>query len=175
MFRLKTIGQIARSVFNRVYVMYMELSLMTAALIASTSANDAVTVCAEDARATSIVYEMSGLPEEIRADVLEATRGNIGERPRSIRRSHVVTEENREHLNTRFYRAVLFEYTWYVQIERALMTGVHTLGYGRRQNGRYQRSIGVHFSGPPCETIRAALSGVGSSFWYLSRSGNPSE
>lgn len=133
------------------------------------SSYEPILTCAEDAQATSITFGMAGLPAEVRRDLIRATRGNIGERPRLLRQSDVITVENREHLNIRFYRALLVRGTWYVQIEHALMTGVHTLGYARQANGEFQRSVGVHFAGPACETIKAALSGVDSSVWYLSR------
>lgn len=138
------------------------------ALAAGRNPPDAPVVqCPEDRQATAITLTMSGLPEEIRSDLNRETGGRIGERPRALRHGDIVTDENREQLTSRFYRGLLIRRTWYVQVELTQMEGVHTLAYATFGGDRYRRTVDMPLSGPPSETITAALAGVSFSGTFI--------
>ena len=139
--------------------MHIQLFAATVAITAGQNVN-LPAACPEDARAGQIAYQLSDLPPEVRLDLMRLTHYSIGERPRPLRRSHVVIPEERDYLGSRFYRALRFQNVWYVQYERALTRGVQTVGYIADARGRFHASPVLRFGGPPCETIRAALAGI---------------
>jgi hypothetical protein len=138
--------------------MHIPLALMVALAAGPNDAPPAA--CRDDARAIEIAYRLSDLPPEVRLDLMRLTRFSIGERPRPLRRSHVVIPEERGYLGSRFYRALRFQNVWYVQWESALTAGVQTIGYIGDARGRFHASPVLRFGGPPCETITAVLAGI---------------
>lgn len=137
----------------------MSVILMLSFLVLPSN-SERVISCREDRLAAESAERITELPLEIQQDLSRVTVGQIGERNRPLRQSHVLISEERDHLRVRFYRALRFRGVWYVQYEETLRSGVQTLGYTRHPDGRFLRSPILRFGGPPCETIRAALSGV---------------
>lgn len=139
--------------------MHIQLFATMVAIVAGQNIDPPV-ACSEDATASEIAYQLSDLPSEVRLDLMRLTRYSIGERPRPLRRSHVVIPEEDGYLGARFYRALRFQNVWYVQYELALTRGVQTIGYIGDAGGRFHASPVLRFGGPPCETIRAARAGI---------------
>lgn len=116
--------------------------------------------CAEEARAEAAADRLSDLPREIRDDLAILTLDGIRDRDSPLLRTDAPTEPERKDATARFARALRFGDSWLVQFEVALFAGVRTVGYVRRDGGRFERSPKIHFGGPACASIRAALAGV---------------
>lgn len=116
--------------------------------------------CPEAAQAAAAAYRLSDLPDEIRADLNLLAHGEIADSDVPLLQTDTPTGAEARYPTMHFYQAMRFNNLWLVQVEISLTAGVRTISYVSVGGGAFQH-VPIHdFGGPPCESIRAAMSGV---------------
>jgi hypothetical protein len=145
--------------------MITEWTVLFSSIIAMYAESASPTSCFELAQATAIAHGLSDLPREIRADLLTTTHNEIRDVDVPLLNTDAPTERERSYATLRFVQAARFERFWLVQIEEAMVAGVRTISYirrdqGPRESGPFVRTNWHVFAGPACASIRATLEGV---------------
>ena len=133
--------------------------LIMALLASAATAHPTRRATCPDIRATMVVERLSGLPEDIRDNLLTAYRG-IGDRGSELLATDAPSTAEMKYPTKRCFQAVLIKDVWYVQIEVAMTSGVRTIGFNGGTDGHFRFAPSVYYGGPACETPKAAINGV---------------
>ena len=114
--------------------------------------------CAKEVGATAVVERLSELSPDIRDDLIFRFK-DMGDRGSPLLQTDAPTALERDLPTSRFAQALLIKNVWFVQFEVA-MTGMLTMGYIKGSDGKFMRSPSHYYSGPACETLKAAVNGV---------------
>lgn len=122
--------------------------------------------CPEFAGAAAAVDRLAELPPEIREHLLSVIDNNMGDPNSILLRTDAVTDAERGQRTSRLVRGLRFRDSrrrrdmWLIQYEAAMRANVHTISYEIGPEGRFRFTRRHFFSGPACESVRAALNGV---------------
>lgn len=117
--------------------------------------------CAEEIRAVAVADRLADLPQEIVEHLRAFNRNDLGDSNGPLLDTDAPPARERDHPTARFHRGYKVGDQWFVQLEVAMFSGVRTIVYKRMSgDNKYHREPWKYYSGPPCESIKASLSGV---------------
>ena len=129
-------------------------------VIASPMALPAPT-CAEEVRASAVANRLADLPPEIVEQLRAFSRSELGNSDGPLLSTDAPSARERGYPTVRFHKGYKIGDQWFAQLEVAMFSGVRTLVYRRAaEDNKFHQEPWKYYAGPPCESIKASLSGV---------------